>query len=370
MATAARAARVDRARMVGQGSRTVERAEPRRALVSGRMSHHRDPVTAPGAPDAVGPYSHAVRSGGLLFCSGQIAARPRDRQARRGLDRRPDAPLPGEPARSSAQRPAPSCPTRSASAIYVTDMGTFPEVNEAYGSFFGDGPAGAQHDRRRRAAAGRRGRDRRHRRAAELAAARRWPPRPPARPSPPRTSSARAHAIADVAKRTPVLPSLTLTQRAGGEVALKAENLQRTGLVQDPRRPEQARRARRRAARRGSPAAARATTRGRWPRRRARAACRARSSCRSRRRCPRPRAARTLGAVVHRGGTSVEECVAAAQGARRARRAWPSCTRSTTPTSSPARARSGSSCSTTSPTWRRSSCPSAAAGWRAASPSR
>ena len=32
-----------------------------------------------------------------------------------------------------------------------------------------------------------------------------------------------------MAKHTPVLPSLTLTQRAGGEVALKAENLQRTG---------------------------------------------------------------------------------------------------------------------------------------------
>lgn len=27
---------------------------------------------APGAPDAIGPYSHAVRSGDLLFCSGQI----------------------------------------------------------------------------------------------------------------------------------------------------------------------------------------------------------------------------------------------------------------------------------------------------------
>jgi threonine dehydratase len=36
-------------------------------------------------------------------------------------------------------------------------------------------------------------------------------------------------AIADVAKHTPVLPSITLTQRCGGEVALKAESLQRTG---------------------------------------------------------------------------------------------------------------------------------------------
>jgi threonine dehydratase len=36
-------------------------------------------------------------------------------------------------------------------------------------------------------------------------------------------------AVADVARHTPVLPSLTLTERVGGDVVLKAENLQRTG---------------------------------------------------------------------------------------------------------------------------------------------
>src|SRR5438445_4138151 len=36
-------------------------------------------------------------------------------------------------------------------------------------------------------------------------------------------------AIADVARRTPVLPSATLEERVGGDVVLKAESLQRTG---------------------------------------------------------------------------------------------------------------------------------------------
>ena len=40
------------------------------------MSQHREPVTAIGAPAAIGPYSHAVRAGGLLFCSGQIPLDP------------------------------------------------------------------------------------------------------------------------------------------------------------------------------------------------------------------------------------------------------------------------------------------------------
>ena len=35
-----------------------------------------DVLSAPDAPAAVGPYSHAVRSGGLVFCSGQVALDP------------------------------------------------------------------------------------------------------------------------------------------------------------------------------------------------------------------------------------------------------------------------------------------------------
>ena len=35
-----------------------------------------DILSATGAPAAVGPYSHAVRTGHLLFCSGQIALDP------------------------------------------------------------------------------------------------------------------------------------------------------------------------------------------------------------------------------------------------------------------------------------------------------
>ena len=40
------------------------------------MSHHRHAITAIGAPAAVGPYSHAVRTGDLLFCSGQVPLDP------------------------------------------------------------------------------------------------------------------------------------------------------------------------------------------------------------------------------------------------------------------------------------------------------
>ena len=42
------------------------------------MPAHRESIRAPGAPEAVGPYVHAVRtSGDLLFCSGQIPLDPK-----------------------------------------------------------------------------------------------------------------------------------------------------------------------------------------------------------------------------------------------------------------------------------------------------
>lgn len=103
------------------------------------MSHHRHPVTAQGAPAAVGPYSHAVQSGGLLFCSGQVPLDPATGKLVEGSI--------GDQTRRCLENLQVVCAAAGASlddavrlGVYVTDMGTFPEVNEAYAGFFGDGP--------------------------------------------------------------------------------------------------------------------------------------------------------------------------------------------------------------------------------------
>ncbi len=105
------------------------------------MSHHRHPVIADGAPPAIGPYSHAVRAGGLLFCSGQIPLDPTTgdltgetpaEQARRCLENLDAVCAAAGAALSDAVRVT----------VYLTDMGAFTEVNEAYAAFFGaDAPA-------------------------------------------------------------------------------------------------------------------------------------------------------------------------------------------------------------------------------------
>jgi 2-iminobutanoate/2-iminopropanoate deaminase len=103
------------------------------------MSHHRKSITASGAPEAVGPYTHAVVSNGLVFCSGQVPLEPETGElvvgsigdmTRRCLDNLSVVAEAAGAQLSDAVR----------MGIYVTDMGTFKEVNEAYASYFETDP--------------------------------------------------------------------------------------------------------------------------------------------------------------------------------------------------------------------------------------
>jgi 2-iminobutanoate/2-iminopropanoate deaminase len=99
----------------------------------------RQSVTSPDAPEAIGPYVHAVRFGNLLFCSGQIPLDPRSGEL--------VGATPGEQAGRCLENLAAVCAAAGASlgdavrmTIYVTEMAAFGEVNEVYASFFESDP--------------------------------------------------------------------------------------------------------------------------------------------------------------------------------------------------------------------------------------
>jgi 2-iminobutanoate/2-iminopropanoate deaminase len=103
------------------------------------MATDRETVNADGAPAAVGPYSHAVRYGDLLFCSGQIPLHPQTGEI--------VGDSPGEQAQRCLQNLAWVCDVAGTTlaralrmTVYMTDLAAFAEVNEVYGSFFGEDP--------------------------------------------------------------------------------------------------------------------------------------------------------------------------------------------------------------------------------------
>ncbi|HEY2632881.1 MAG TPA: Rid family detoxifying hydrolase [Solirubrobacteraceae bacterium] len=103
------------------------------------MTAHRETVDAPGAPAAIGPYSHAVRAGSLLFCSGQIPLDP--------VSGEMVGETPAEQARQCLLNLTAVCDAAGASltdavrlTVYMTDLSAFAEVGEVYASFFPDSP--------------------------------------------------------------------------------------------------------------------------------------------------------------------------------------------------------------------------------------
>jgi 2-iminobutanoate/2-iminopropanoate deaminase len=97
----------------------------------------RMPVSTENAPDAIGPYSQAIRTGSLLFCSGQVPLDPASGelvkedvtgQTRRCLENLSAVCEAAGASLSQAVR----C------TVYLIDMGDFARVNDIYAQFFGE----------------------------------------------------------------------------------------------------------------------------------------------------------------------------------------------------------------------------------------
>jgi len=94
-------------------------------------------VSSAGAPKAIGPYSHAIRAGNLLFISGQVPIDPATgnlvdgditAQTRRVMD---NLAAVLEAAGLSFQHVV-------RTTIFLADMSDFAAVNAVYGSFFSE----------------------------------------------------------------------------------------------------------------------------------------------------------------------------------------------------------------------------------------
>ena len=103
------------------------------------MSVEREPISAPNAPDAVGPYAHAVRAGSLLFCSGQIPLDPKTGELVAGTI--------ADQAGRCLENLAAVCDAAGATlgdairlTVYTTELASFAAINEVYESFFESDP--------------------------------------------------------------------------------------------------------------------------------------------------------------------------------------------------------------------------------------
>jgi 2-iminobutanoate/2-iminopropanoate deaminase len=99
------------------------------------MPAMRTTVTTSDAPSAIGPYSQAVKQGGLLWCSGQLGLRPSD-----GTFVSEDTAKQAEQALRNLEAICIEAGTSLSKAlrltIYLVDLAEFQAVNAVYSTFF------------------------------------------------------------------------------------------------------------------------------------------------------------------------------------------------------------------------------------------
>ena len=95
-----------------------------------------EPVSTENAPQAIGPYSQAVKAGGFLFCSGQIPLEPATgemveggiaEQARRVL----------ENLKAVVEAAGGELSQVVQVTVYLADLAHFGEMNAVYKEYFG-----------------------------------------------------------------------------------------------------------------------------------------------------------------------------------------------------------------------------------------
>ena len=99
----------------------------------------RDVIATDQAPKAIGPYSQAIRGGGLVFTSGQVALDPATQQVIVGdISAQTDRVLKNLSA--VLQAAGTSLDKALRCTVFLKNMGDFAAMNEVYGRYFGAAP--------------------------------------------------------------------------------------------------------------------------------------------------------------------------------------------------------------------------------------
>jgi 2-iminobutanoate/2-iminopropanoate deaminase len=100
----------------------------------------RQVISTPAAPNAIGPYSQAIRSGNTVYVSGEIAIDPKtnqvmsnaniDDQTRRALDN----------IKAIVTAAGMTMDNVVSTTVYLTDINEFDRMNQVYASYFKTAP--------------------------------------------------------------------------------------------------------------------------------------------------------------------------------------------------------------------------------------
>lgn len=99
----------------------------------------KDRVQTDSAPNAIGPYSQAIKANGLIFASGQIPLDPSTMQVvEGGIREQTERAL--NNVKAVLEAAGSSLDNVVKTTVFLSDLNDFNQMNETYGHFFGEMP--------------------------------------------------------------------------------------------------------------------------------------------------------------------------------------------------------------------------------------
>ena len=98
----------------------------------------RQAISTGGAPGAIGPYSQAIRSGDMVFCSGQLGLDPMSGELADGVEAQADRAM--RNLQSVLDAAGLGFDDVVKTTIFLADIADFAAVNAVYGTFMPDPP--------------------------------------------------------------------------------------------------------------------------------------------------------------------------------------------------------------------------------------
>ncbi len=91
-------------------------------------------ISTPNAPQAIGPYSQAMKTNNLIFCSGQIPLKPDGTMVEGGVKEQTKQVM--ENLKAVLETAGSNLDQIVKTTIYLTDLTDFQTINEIYGGYF------------------------------------------------------------------------------------------------------------------------------------------------------------------------------------------------------------------------------------------
>lgn len=97
-------------------------------------------VSTANAPEAIGPYSQAIRAGNTLYLAGQIAIDPKTKQLMKDASIEDQTKLVLDNLKAVLEADGMTMANVVSTTVYLKDLNEFAKMNQVYGTYFPSAP--------------------------------------------------------------------------------------------------------------------------------------------------------------------------------------------------------------------------------------